>query len=169
MGAVAVIDNLVVRFKPTRPEDLDYVMAQEVHDENSAYIRHWSREKHLSVINDPNFAHFIVERIEDERPVGFVILIGVQEHDGNLQFKRIAILEKGNGYGREAVRLIKQFAFEKTNTHRLWLEVVENNDRAFKLYESEGFITEGTHRESAVMRGKRTSLIVMSILRREYQ
>jgi diamine N-acetyltransferase len=169
MGAVAMIDNRMVRFRPTRPEDLDYVMGQEDHDENSAYIRHWSREKHLAAINDPNFAHFIVERIDDARPVGFVILIGVQEPDGNLEFKRIAISEKGNGYGREAVRLIKQFAFEKTNTYRLWLEVVENNDRAFRLYESEGFITEGTHRESAVLRGKRTSLIVMSMLRREYR
>jgi diamine N-acetyltransferase len=159
----------IVRFRPTRPEDLDYVMAQEVHDENSAYIRHWSREKHLAAIYDPNFAHFIVETIQDERPVGFVILIGVQEPDGNLEFKRIAISEKGNGFGREAVRLIKAFAFEKTSTHRLWLEVVENNKRAFDLYASEGFITEGTHRESAVMRGERVSLIVMSMLRREFR
>ena len=158
-----------IRFRPTAPEDIDFVMAQEVHDENSAYIRHWPREKHLTVIRDPDFAHFIVETAEDQRPVGFVILIGVHEPDGNLEFKRIAVSEKGNGYGRQAVRLIKQFAFEKTNTHRLWLEVVEDNVRAFKLYESEGFITEGTHRESAVMRGKRTSLIVMSMLRREYK
>ena len=160
--------NHNVRFRPTRPEDLDFVMAQEVHDENSAYIRHWSREKHLTAIYDPNFAHFIVETMQDEQPVGFVILIGVQEPDGNLEFKRIAISEKGNGYGREAVRLIKKFAFEETRTHRLWLEVVENNDRAFKLYESEGFVTEGTHRESAVMGGQRVSLIAMSMLRREY-
>jgi len=162
-------DSLQIRFRPTQPEDIDFVMAQELHDENSAYIRHWQREKHLATINDPNFGHFIVETIKDQRPVGFVILIGVQEPDGNLEFKRLAISEKGTGYGRKAVQLIKQFAFEKTNTHRLWLEVVENNDRAFKLYESEGFITEGTHRESAVMRGKRTSLIVMSMLRRECQ
>ena len=162
-------DDLHIRFRPTRREDLDYVMAQETHDENSAYIRHWTREKHLSTLSDPNFGHFIVETIEDQRPVGFVILIGVQEPDGNLEFKRLAISEKGNGYGRHAVRLIKQFAFDQTNTHRLWLEVVENNDRAFKLYESEGFVTEGTHRESAVMRGQRVSLIVMSMLLREYR
>ena len=163
-----MIDNHQVRFRPTRFNDLDFVTAQELHDENSLYIRHWPREKHLAVIDDPNFAHFIVETIEDQRPVGFVILIGVQEPDGNLEFKRLAISEKGKGYGREAVRLIKQFAFEKTNTHRLWLEVVENNDRAFRLYESEGFVTEGIHRESAVMRDKRTSLIAMSMLRQEY-
>ena len=161
-------DNHNVRFRPARPEDLDFVIAQEVHDENSAYIRHWSREKHLAAINDPNSAHFIVETIRGERPVGFVILIGVQEPDGNLEFKRIAISEKGNGYGREAVRLIKKFAFEETRTHRLWLEVVEGNKRAFDLYASEGFITEGAHRESAVMRGQRVSLIAMSMLRREY-
>jgi len=162
-------DNHQVRFRPTRPEDLDYVMELELHDENSAFIRHWPREKHLAVVDDPNFAHFIVETIAAQGPVGFVILIGVQEPDGNLEFKRLAISEKGNGYGRQAVRLIKQFAFEQTNTHRLWLEVVEDNIRAFKLYESEGFITEGTHRESAVMRAKRVSLIVMSMLRWEYR
>jgi len=162
------VDNLsLVTFRRTTPDDLDYVMAQEQDGENSPYIRQWTREKHLVAIGDPYYAHFMVERIEDSRPVGFVILIGVHEPDGNLEFKRIAVSEKGKGYGRAAVELIKQFAFEQTNCHRLWLEVAEHNQRAFAIYRDAGFVTEGAHREAAVMAGKRASLIVMSMLRHE--
>lgn len=162
-------DNLQVRFRKAEVTDLGYIMQQEHHDENDSYIRQWSREKHLSVLDDSNYAYFIVECIEDSQPVGFVILIGVNEPDNNLEFKRIAISGKGRGYGRQAVKLIKKFAFEETDTHRLWLEVVDYNERAYHVYESEGFLKEGIHRESFLRDGRRASLIVMSMLRPEYE
>jgi len=164
-----VSDSSSVRLRRTTAEDLDYVIAQERDGENSPYIRQWARDKHLGAINDPYYAHLIVERIDDSRPVGFVILIGVREPEGNLEFKRIAVSEKGKGYGRRAVELIKQFAFEQTDCHRLWLEVAEHNQRAFAVYREAGFVIEGTHRESAIMSGQRASLTVMSMLRHEYQ
>jgi len=164
-----VNEPLSISFRRTTPDDLDYVIAQEQDGNNSPYIRQWTREKHRAAIGDPYYAHFMVERIGDSRPVGFVILIGVHEPDGNLEFKRIAVSEKGKGYGRQAVELIKQFAFEQTDCHRLWLEVAEHNQRAFAVYRDAGFVTEGIHREAAVMSGKRASLTVMSMLRHEYR
>ena len=162
-------DNLQVRFRRAGAADLDYIMRQERHDENHSYIRQWTREKHLADLKDSNYAYFVVERVDSGKPVGFVILIGANDPDNNLEFKRIAISEKGRGYGREAVKLIKKFAFDETDTHRLWLEVIDYNERAYHIYESEGFVKEGVHRESFLRDGRRASLIVMSMLRPEYE
>ena len=79
------------------------------------------------------------------------------------------IADKGRGYGRQAIRLVKAYGFDKVRCHRLWLEVVENYERAYRLYESEGFSNEGMLRE-ALKRGDRyVSLTVMSILEQDYR
>jgi RimJ/RimL family protein N-acetyltransferase len=87
--------------------------------------------------------------------------------DRAVEFKRIVIKEKGNGFGRAAVRFIKKYVFEELGFNRLWLEVLENNERAYQLYKSEGFVDEGVHREW--QGDKYISLIVMSMLRGEYE
>lgn len=79
------------------------------------------------------------------------------------------ISEKGEGFGRQALRMMKKYAFENSGAHRLWLEVLENNQRAIDLYLSERFILEGNHRESFKYKGKFYSLKVMSFLTGEYR
>ena len=51
------------------------------------------------------------------------------------------------GYGREAIRLVKKLCFEELSLHRLWLDVFTTNVNAIRLYESEGFQYEGELRE----------------------
>lgn len=77
------------------------------------------------------------------------------------------ICNKGNGMGRETLRLIKKFAFEELGAHRLWLDVISKNLRAQNLYKSEGFKEEGVLRECVLYNGNYESLIVMSILENE--
>jgi RimJ/RimL family protein N-acetyltransferase len=64
-------------------------------------------------------------------------------------------------------------AFEDLHAHRFWLDVKALNTRAQALYASEGFIEEGRLRESVrlTLQGADgyDSLIVMSLLDREYQ
>jgi RimJ/RimL family protein N-acetyltransferase len=164
-----IVQNDIALIRLTLESDLDRVIELERGDDNAPYIRHWSREKHLSSINDSNFAHFIIESRENRNMLGYIILIGLDDPDNNLEFKRIVINSKGKGFGRVAVQLIKKYAFEKTSAHRLWLEVLENNNRAFELYKTEGFVVEGTHRESMKQDDRYISLIVMSLLRQEYE
>jgi diamine N-acetyltransferase len=157
-----------IAVRSTTPEDVDFVLETERHAHNTPFIREWSREKHCLAINDPSIAHWIVEAKPNGHPVGYVILLGVGNNDGSVEFKRIAIAEKGKGFGRDAVRIIKKVAFEQLGVHRVWLEVVEHNLRAKHIYESEGFVCEGVHREAARMLDKYESLIVMSMLECEY-
>jgi diamine N-acetyltransferase len=55
------------------------------------------------------------------------------------------------------------------HAHRFWLDVKALNVRAQALYASEGFVEEGRLRESVRLADGYESLIVMSLLDREYQ
>jgi diamine N-acetyltransferase len=161
-----IIDN--IRLRPSKEPDLDMILKLESDRENFEFIRQWSRKKHLDAMADENIAHMIIETAGNKRPVGYIILLGLKDPDENIEFKRMVIAEKGMGYGRQAVRLVKQFAFEKRHCHRLWLEVMDHNIRAYALYDSEGFVLEGIHRESVKKPGKRITVQVMSMLAHEY-
>jgi RimJ/RimL family protein N-acetyltransferase len=158
-----------ITVRPTSESDLDIILAMERSDDNTPYIRQWSREKHLEAINDTNIGHFVIQAANDERMVGYIILIGLENIDRAVEFKRIVINEKGNGYGRAAVRFIKKYVFEELGFHRLWLEVLENNERAYRLYKSECFVDEGVHRESLRQGETFLSLRVLSMLSNEYE
>ena len=104
---------------------------------------------------------------------GFVILQGCRNPNGSVELKRLVLQAKGRGLGRAAVRQLKAMAFTQMKAHRFWLDVKALNTRAFDLYRSEGFVEEGRLRESVRLSGDGAdgydSLIVMSLLDREYQ
>ena len=157
-----------ISFDRTVESDLDQVLKWERGSENASFIRHWPLEKHRAAIVNPDIAHFTIQNLTTSAPIGYVILIGTQDPDLNLEFKRIVVAEKGQGYGRNAVRLIKIFAFEQLHFHRLWLDVMEHNNRAYRLYESEGFKVEGVRREAVKQGEGFVSLTLMSMLQHEY-
>ena len=157
-----------IAFRPTTKADLDYVLKIERACENAPFIRQRSIQQHKSAISDNNMAHLIIENSSNKKPIGYIILIGLENPDQSIEFKRIVIKDKNNGFGRESVQLIKRIAFEDLDAHRLWLEVMEHNERAIRLYQSEGFIPEGLHRESSKQGENFISLKVMSILAHEY-
>lgn len=158
-----------ISVRPTSEADLEIVLRLESDQENSEFIRQWSRKKHLDALSDDNIAHLVLETAGNKRMVGYLILLGLRDPDENIEFKRLVISDKGLGYGRQAIKLIKQFAFEKQRCHRLWLEVMDHNIRAYALYDSEGFVMEGIHRESIKKPGKRITVQVMSMLAHEYE
>jgi RimJ/RimL family protein N-acetyltransferase len=121
----------------------------------------------------PDFRHFIVEGGDDYASVGFVILQGCRNPQRSVELKRLVLQVKGQGLGRACVRLLKQMAFRDLQAHRFWLDVEQANRRALALYTSEGFVVEGTLRESVRVSSDGAdgydSLVVMSMLDREYQ
>jgi len=157
-----------ISFRNTQEKDLDFVFKAEHHSDNCSYVDQWSKEKHLNVMQDKDILHLIIEDNNDSKPIGYIIIAGLENVNKNIELKRIVITEKGKGFGREALKLIKKLSFEKLNAHRLWLDVRDHNLRAQKLYKTEGFIQEGFLRECILYKGKFESLIIMSILESEY-
>jgi RimJ/RimL family protein N-acetyltransferase len=162
-----------VRLRPTMLSDLDFVLSVETDAANLPFITPWERTQHEGAVRIPDFRHFIVEGDADYRAVGFVILQGCRNPQRSVELKRLVLLSKGQGIGRACVRLLKQMAFRDLHAHRFWLDVKQLNTRALALYASEGFVTEGCLRESVRVSQEGAdgydSLIVMSLLDREYQ
>ncbi len=149
----------------TEEVDLDYIVSAENDHENRQYIIPWSREQHLQAILNPDTAHLIVK---NETRIGYVILAGLLDFNQTIEFRRIVITEKGKGYGKATVEIVKKLAFETYNAHRLWLDVKVQNKVAQAVYKKSGFVVEGILRECLKVDSKYDSLIIMSILQQEY-
>jgi RimJ/RimL family protein N-acetyltransferase len=157
-----------VRLRPTMTSDLEFVVSLEQDPENLPFITPWERTQHEAAIRFPDFRHFIVEGGPGLESRGFVILIGCRSRNQSLELKRMVIREKGRGYGRAALRVVKKVAFDDLGAHRLWLDTKEHNSRARSLYDSEGFIVDGVMRESVKTSQGFVSMVVMSMLQGEF-
>jgi diamine N-acetyltransferase len=158
-----------LRLRPTLLSDLEYVLTLEHAAENRPFITPWERPQHEAAVRFPDFRHFVIEAGDDWRANGFVILVGCKSRHHTLEMKRLVIADKGKGYGRACVRLLKRMAFEDFAAHRFWVDVKSNNPRAQHVYESEGFALEGVLRECLHDQGEWLSLSVLSMLASEYQ
>jgi diamine N-acetyltransferase len=158
-----------VRLRRTAEGDLDFVVAAEGASENRRFVGQWTQGEHRAALSNPDLAHFVVESVDDGRAVGYVIMAGLLDDNRSVEFQRVVITEKGKGYGREVLRAVKKMAFEELKAHRLWLDVREHNERARRLYESEGFVAEGMLRECVSVGEGWESLVLMSVLEQEYR
>lgn len=157
-----------LRLRPTMLSDLDFVTEVETDSHNQPFITPWERTQHEGAVRFPDFRHFIVEGGPQDERIGFVILQGCRNPHKSIELKRIVLQAKGHGLGRACVRLLKRMAFRDLHAHRFWLDVKTLNQRALALYQSEGFVEEGRLRESVRVADGYDSLIVMSLLDREY-
>jgi RimJ/RimL family protein N-acetyltransferase len=158
-----------IRLRSTRENDLDFVLRAEEDAENRSFVSVWAREQHLDALTSKNLSHLIIENVTDGNRVGYIILAGLADANQSIEFRRIVVTDKGKGHGKEALRLVKEMAFQEMKAHRLWLDVKEHNVRARHVYESEGFVAEGVLRECIKAEVGFESLVVMSMLCGEYR
>lgn len=84
----------------------------------------------------------------------------------------IAIGDKnywGQGYGREAIGLLVGYGFRYRNHHKIWLRVHAANERAIRAYRACGFVEEGRLRAHVWSDGRLDDLLIMGLLRDEWQ
>jgi len=75
----------------------------------------------------------------------------------------------GKGLGSDALRIAIRLAFDKLNLNRLWLTTLVNNSRAVRCYEKCGFVREGLLRQESFVDGKYRDVLMMALLREDYQ
>ncbi len=165
----ATLETDRIRLRPSGEEDLALVLELEADPDNAPFIIRWPADAHLAAISDPDRAHLMVEARDSHRAIGYLILAGLRSPHRSIEFVRVTLARKGEGYGRECLGAIKAMAFDSLGAHRLWLDVMSHNARAKALYLAEGFIEEGTLRESVEVDGRRVDLVVLSMLEREYR
>lgn len=158
-----------VYLRRTLESDLDFVVHTEHHEEQNPYITPWSKEQHRDSLQDEDVFHLIIEAVSTRKKIGYVILRGLKKQEKRIELMRIVIVEKGKGYGRETIQLLKKLVFTVYQAETLWLDVFEHNLRAQHLYQSEGFQQDRIVKD-AVQKGNRfVTLIIMSIQRDQYE
>lgn len=75
----------------------------------------------------------------------------------------------GKGLGQVCVRLLLQYEFKFLNYRKVWLHVHAANQRAIKTYLTCGLREEGRQRAHVWSNGAYDDLLIMGILRDEWQ
>ncbi len=78
-------------------------------------------------------------------------------------------LERGKGYGTEAIRLLMRFAFRELNYQKVNLNVFSFNPRAIAIYEKMGFIHEGRIRRTLYADGQYHDQVLMGMIAEEFE
>jgi len=73
----------------------------------------------------------------------------------------------GKGYGREACRLVLDYAFARLNLNKIILGLYANHASALKTYKNAGFKVEGRIKKLLNFDGKYIDKVVMGISRSE--
>lgn len=76
--------------------------------------------------------------------------------------------EWNKGYGAEGMSLLLKHGFETLNLNRIYLRVYAYNIGAVRAYEKAGFILEGRLREAVYKLGKYDDVLIMSVLRSDW-
>lgn len=111
--------------------------------------------------------------VEDEsprEPMSLVTLAGIDWVNRSCEFHiMVGEAYQGRGVGRFSADELLRHAFYDLGMERVELSVLAGNARARSLYESLGFVVEGTRRSAAFKEGARVDLILMSLLRDEWR
>jgi RimJ/RimL family protein N-acetyltransferase len=156
-----------IRLINTIASDVDRII--EFEKSNKQFVHQYPKEKHIALLTDDDCLHLSIKNLDNNQLMGYMIIFGIFNHNKVLEFRRIVINEKGAGFGRDSIRLLKQLCFEKLRFHRLWFDVYEDNDSAIKLYESEGFVKEGTLRDTIKTDNGYRSQRIYSMIKNEYK
>ena len=73
-----------------------------------------------------------------------------------------------SGYGKEAISLLIDYAFNSLSLHCIYLMVYQKNIKAISCYESVGFKKSGLIREGAYYQQEYDNIIIMDILPKDF-
>jgi len=117
----------------------------------------------------PNLV-WLIETLEG-RPVGHLALLQMDPHHKRAELA-ISIGEKdcwSRGYGTDAIRTVLRHGFEELGLRRVDLHTDADNARGIRCYEKCGFVREGMMRERRLRYGKPLDMVLMAVLRDEWQ
>jgi diamine N-acetyltransferase len=123
-----------------------------------------------AVARDEHQVGMAVARRADDKLVATLRLHSLQPQRRSGAY-RLALDPEARGAERiavEATRLVLAYAFETLNLNRLWLHEFATNQAARERWAKRGFVEEGILRQEAWREGRYEDVVVMSILREEW-
>jgi diamine N-acetyltransferase len=135
------------RVRPATVDDVDFIVAAHDAPHARGLIHRPSLEMVREGLDRQDRAAFVVT--DGTERVGVVVL-GYEPQEPPLwivEFRRLVMTSQGQGFGKFAVGWVIDWSFNHLGAHRIWLNVLQSNKRARRLYERAGFMFEGTWRD----------------------
>lgn len=157
-----------------KPKDADF-MLEWMHDKeiNRAFRYPFSQSTKESVLMfiknsyNENNQHFAVVDEQDEY-LGTVSLKNISRQNGSAEYA-VVLRQKaqGTGVARKATEELIRYAFEELRLHKVYLNVLDINEKAKHFYQKCGFVYEGTAKDAIRLNGKYESLSWYGIINNE--
>ena len=121
------------------------------------------------LITDTSKRKYLIENLEG-KPIGVVSLMALDLKNRCSEFG-IYLGEQeaiGKGFGKDASMTLINFAFSEVGLNRLYLYVLEENNRAIKSFEECGFRKEAVLRENVFFNRIFHNQLIMGMLKNEF-
>ncbi len=130
-------------------------------NEASEYCRH--------LINSKDNMFFAIIMKSDSSHIGNVRLGPIDYMSKTAKFSMMIGNKKyqNQGLGTEVVRIIVEYCFKFLDIHKIFLEVIPDNQAAVKIYEKNAFVVEGTLRDHLWLNNRHYDLLIMSIIKKQ--
>lgn len=111
-----------------------------------------------------------VDSGEPETPLGLATIASISWVHRTCTFHiQVSPEARGRGVGKFALDAMLRHAFLDLGMNRVELDVLEANARARRMYEKAGFVAEGRRRQAAFKEGSYVDMVVMGLLRDEWE
>lgn len=148
--------------------DIDFIMRTERLPGYERTVGRWSAEEHAAEMARASSRYLIGE--ENSEAIGFAILQDLDERNGNIYLKRIAVVRQAEGIGPRMLAALQDWVFAIPAAHRLHLRYTATNEPGRRAYARAGFTIEGVEREVyKAADGSRVDAVHTAILRQEWQ
>lgn len=113
---------------------------------------------------------FLVVKLDDNTPIGLVLLQKLDLRNGNAE-SAIYLGDAeyySKGYATEMQLTILDYAFNYLNLHKVYAEILEGNERSLSLHKKFNFKVTGTFKEHIYHEGRHIDLIRLEVLKNEF-
>lgn len=147
--------NNQVTLRALEPSDLQYLYAWEndprvwFHSSTTRPLSKQTLQLYIDSVEDIHTDKQVRLVIAlDEKAIGCVDLF---DYDPLHQRAAVGIMVdqeyEGKGHSKQAIILLKEYAFNQLGLHQLYCSIAQNNTRSIHLFENVGFTITGTKKE----------------------
>jgi RimJ/RimL family protein N-acetyltransferase len=134
------------------------------------YMEQWLQK--VSIWNPWRDGHLYLA-VEEKETKNFLGVVRIEDIDlphnrGEVSISIYDPEKRGKGFGTDAMLVLLGVGFHIIGLNSIYLDTMEDNERAIQVYEKIGFKRVGLLRETEYMDGEHKGLIIMDILRKEF-
>lgn len=171
------IKGKIVTLRAIEEKDLEFMRDMMNDSEIESLVVGWAfpvsgyqqKQWYLNNIENNNNLRFIIEDNNGEA-VGLATLTDIDwKNRKAIHGIKLDNKNRKRGLGTDALISIMRYAFNELQLNRLDASILEYNIASIKLHEKYGWKVEGKQRKAVYKNGKYNDLIIIGILREDYE